>query len=326
MNDYPLISVIIPVYKAEKYLDHCVDSIVNQTYKNLEIILVDDGSPDNCPKMCDDWAAKDCRIKVIHKQNGGASSARNCGLDCAKGDYIAFIDSDDYIDEDMYEIMLGQIKEHNADAASCGMVRESADGAVEVWGDNNAPVNVLDNTALLKSVGKANGILPVSPCNKLFSKSIIADIRFDIRFRFAEDVLFNYMVAENINKIVCQDVPRYHYVSNDSSVSHNEFDENRFDEHRVMDLIFERAKNNPEIYADCVKGDVAKSFRTIKEMCASGNCTDRFKEIRNRIVAHKKEIIFGSTYSKAMKVKTAFLWLLPDVYKVFIKKYANKYN
>ena len=100
-----LISVIVPVYNVEKYLNKCIQSIVSQTYKNLEIILVDDGSPDNCPKMCDDWAAADSRIKVIHKQNGGLSSARNAALDIAVGDYLFFIDSDDYAEPDMVEFL-----------------------------------------------------------------------------------------------------------------------------------------------------------------------------------------------------------------------------
>ena len=101
----PLISVIVPIYNVEKYLARCVDSIVNQTYKNLEIILVDDGSPDNCPKMFDDWAAADSRIKVIHKQNGGLSSARNAALDIAVGDYLSFIDSDDYAERVLVEFL-----------------------------------------------------------------------------------------------------------------------------------------------------------------------------------------------------------------------------
>ena len=100
MNE-PLVSVIVPVYKVEKYLDKCIESIVGQTYENLEIILVDDGSPDNCPTMCDEWAQKDSRIKVIHKENGGLSSARNAGLDACTGDYIGFVDSDDWIEPDM---------------------------------------------------------------------------------------------------------------------------------------------------------------------------------------------------------------------------------
>ena len=94
-----LISIIVPVYKVEKYIDRCVESIINQTYKNIEIILVDDGSPDNCPKICDEWAKKDKRIRVIHKENRGVSSARNVGIDVAKGKYIGFVDSDDYIEK-----------------------------------------------------------------------------------------------------------------------------------------------------------------------------------------------------------------------------------
>ncbi|HEY8803664.1 MAG TPA: glycosyltransferase, partial [Clostridium sp.] len=99
----PLISIIVPIYKVEVYIRNCVDSILNQTYKNLEIILVDDGSPDNCGNICEEYSSKDKRIKVIHKKNGGLSSARNAGLDIASGEYIGFIDSDDWIEGDMYE-------------------------------------------------------------------------------------------------------------------------------------------------------------------------------------------------------------------------------
>ena len=102
------ISVVIPVYKVEKYLKKCIDSVRNQTYENLEIILVDDGSPDNCGKMCDDLAKEDTRIKVIHKTNGGLSDARNAGIDMAEGDYLAFVDSDDWIENTMYEEMLNE--------------------------------------------------------------------------------------------------------------------------------------------------------------------------------------------------------------------------
>ena len=109
------ISVIIPVYKVEKYLSYCVNSVINQTYTNLEIILVDDGSPDNCPKMCDELAKTDKRIKVLHKQNGGLSSARNAGIDIATGEYISFVDSDDTINPQTLEILHKLIKDDNAD-------------------------------------------------------------------------------------------------------------------------------------------------------------------------------------------------------------------
>ena len=119
----PLISVIIPVYNVEKYLNRCVQSVCNQTYHNLEIILVDDGSTDNSGKLCDEWAVKDLRIKVIHKDNGGLSSARNIGLDNAKGEYIGYVDSDDWIDMEMYSYLWTILKSYQVDVAFCDFYR-----------------------------------------------------------------------------------------------------------------------------------------------------------------------------------------------------------
>lgn len=323
-----LISVIIPAYNVGSFFNNCIDSIVNQTYSDLEIIIVDDGSTDDTPKNCDDWAKKDSRIKVVHKENGGASSARNAGLDIADGDYIAFVDADDYLDNDMYEIMLRELEQNNADAVRCAIVRESSNGYKEYWGEKNAQVKIIDNHQLLCDVGEAVGILPVSPCNKLFKRECIGDIRFHTAFKYAEDTLFNFQVAQNINKMVYHDVARYHYVNNTESLSHQEFDENRFDEHRVMDVIFTLADDTVLPY--CIKGDVLKSFRTIKEMIDSGNHTDRFNEIRQRIISHKSEIFKNGLYLKAAKLKISILYLFPNIYKFIIKKYAvrasKKYN
>ena len=103
MRKHSLISVIVPIYKVQDYLKECIESIINQTYSDIEVILVDDGSPDRCPQMCDEWAKRDSRIRVVHKKNGGLSSARNAGLDVAKGEYISFVDSDDFVEETMLE-------------------------------------------------------------------------------------------------------------------------------------------------------------------------------------------------------------------------------
>ena len=124
----PKISVIVPVYKVEAYLDKCVRSIMDQTYRNLEIILVDDGSPDDCPAMCDAWAEKDSRIRVIHKENGGLSDARNAGMAVATGEYIGFIDSDDYIAPDMYRLLLERMTADGSDIAACGVEMVFEDG------------------------------------------------------------------------------------------------------------------------------------------------------------------------------------------------------
>ena len=133
--DNLLISVIVPVYNTEKYLGRCVDSIINQTYTNLEIILVDDGSPDNSPAICDEYAKKDQRIKVIHKENGGLSSARNAGLDIAKGDFISFIDSDDWVEKDLFEVLVSLYGKTQAEIIASSFVgdgngqQESRNGA-----------------------------------------------------------------------------------------------------------------------------------------------------------------------------------------------------
>ena len=131
MNE--LISVIVPVYNVEPYLRKCVDSILNQTYRKLEVILVDDGSPDNCGAICDEYAAKDARVRVIHKSNGGLSDARNAGLDIMTGDYVAFLDSDDWVEADMYRTLLTQMKHFDADMSLSGVADElEKDGSVTV--------------------------------------------------------------------------------------------------------------------------------------------------------------------------------------------------
>lgn len=315
--DRPLISVIVPVYNVEKYLDRCVKSITNQTYKSLEIILVDDGSPDSSPQICDEWAQRDSRIKVIHKQNGGAASARNTGLDNAGGDFIGFVDADDYIDPDMYENMISELLENNADACRCGIIREADDGSTENWGTGIFDVRVMGKQQLLADVGEAVGIVPVHVGNKLFKKECIGNIRFDTRFRFAEDTLFNFMVAKNIGKIVYHDINRYHYMVNDSSITSNGINENNFDEHRVMDTIFEMA--DEKTLPHCIKGDVLKSFRTLRQIVQSGQYMQRFDEIRKRIVSHRKDILKSNIYSYTTKLLTILLTVSPSGYKMAIK-------
>ena len=316
-----LISVIVPVYNAGEYFDKCVNSIVNQTYKNLEIILVDDGSTDDSGVRCDKFAENDIRIKVIHKENGGAASARNAGLDAASGDYIGFVDADDWVDSDMYEIMLNEIIEYNADAARCGIVRMCADGKTESWGTDNFNIIITDGKQVLKDVAEGVGILPVSPCNKLFRRDFIGDIRFDTRFGFAEDTLFNFCVAENIKKMVYHDVNRYHYISNSDSVTHKGINENNFDEHRVMDIIISMCDEDTLPHA--VKGDVLKSLRTLRQIILAGSYAERFDEIRNRVVKHKKEVYCSSLYSKKTKQRVMLLSLSPLIYKFAINHFRK---
>lgn len=228
-----LVSVIIPVYKVENYLNKCVESVVNQTYKNLEIILVDDGSPDNCPKMCDEWAKKDSRIKVIHKQNGGVSSARNMGIDISTGEYISFVDSDDFIDNTMFEKLYISITKNKCDIAACNycLIDESNNITKRVENNlkNISPENfykyyvydycyMQNNTMIVDSIG-------INIWTKLYSKKIIGDNRF-LSCAIGEDFIFNCDVITPQTKICAVDENLYYYFLRSDSVMHT-FNENK---------------------------------------------------------------------------------------------------
>ncbi len=320
--DNPLLSVIIPIYNVEQYLDKCVSSVVNQTYKNLEVILVDDGSPDNCPALCDKWAEKDSRIRVVHKKNGGHSDARNAGLDIANGDYIAFLDSDDYIELNAYESMMSDIMNYQADIVSCGMVRESPSGYVEKWGDDSLTVH--DHRNSVKLIIRADGLLPVSPNNKIYRNDVIGKTRFDTSLRFAEDIMFIFDIIERVNKWVEHNVIFYHYINNATSLTKKSFTYTRFDEHIVSDRIIASVKDDSELYRIAVAGDIYKSFRTIKQMCVSNNCMEKYPEMRTRIIAHRHDILHSGIYDRNTQIKTILLWLFPHIFKKAIGVYGKR--
>lgn len=221
----PLISVIVPVYRAEKYLPRCINSILNQTYKNFELILVDDGSPDNSGKICDDYALKDNRIKVIHKENGGVSSARNAGIDVANGEYINFIDSDDWVPLDSLEILLNAIVENNADLSVGGY--ESRELKIV---NNSLPYktilldeNFLVDASELKILDSGHFH---SSCCKLFKKQIIksANINFNLSIKQGEDCLFVREYLLNSKKIITLNQNVYYYnLINDFSATKKVF-------------------------------------------------------------------------------------------------------
>lgn len=213
--EYPLISVIVPVYKVEPYLDKCVSSIVNQTYKNLEIILVDDGSPDNCPVMCDAWAEKDNRIRVIHKTNGGLSDARNAGMSAATGELIAFIDSDDWIAPDMYEHLYQRLTEDNSDIAACGVQM--------VW-ENKTPSRMLTRAGncVLNQEEAMRAIIEESWLKqpvwyKLYKTALVRDILFP-KGKCHEDVFWSYQAVGKAKKVSISDHIGYYYLQHSGSI------------------------------------------------------------------------------------------------------------
>lgn len=212
-----LISIIIPVYKVEKYLEKCIESVLKQTYTNLQIILVDDGSPDNCGKICDEYAKKDSRIEVIHKSNGGLSDARNVGISKAKGRYIGFVDSDDYIKEDMYEILLNLIKKYDADVSICNLY-DVIDGNECIRNKENG-IREYSRLDILKEVLLDKNIQSYA-WNKLYEKELFDEIKYPIRKKY-EDIGTTFYVFEKCNKIVVTSEPEYYYLKRSDSLVNN---------------------------------------------------------------------------------------------------------
>ncbi len=211
------ISVIVPVYKVEKYLNKCVESIVNQTYRNLEIILVDDGSPDNCPALCDEWAKKDERIKVVHIENGGAGNARNVAIDMISGEYVSFVDSDDYLDENMFRLLMSQLNEP-VDVVECGYI--VVEGDCVDFDNNIEPKNAKCYTseeALLEHI--KNRRFQQVIWNKIYRKKVVANVYFPVG-RKIDDEFWAYRVIGNSKKLVCLENQLYAYRQQPDSVMH----------------------------------------------------------------------------------------------------------
>ena len=210
--DTPLISVIVPVYKVEQYVEQCVRSIMNQTYKNLEIILVDDGSPDKSGEICDKLALEDERITVFHKENGGQAEARNVGTNYAKGEYISFVDSDDYIAENYIEYLLRLISEHNADISCCNLIRVSTRDYTS-YDTNDINVRVCNQYDALNYLYGATSVQLISPVCKLIAVDIVKNNSFPSGKKF-EDEATTYKYFYNSRTTVISDSVLYAYYQN----------------------------------------------------------------------------------------------------------------
>ena len=215
----PLISIIVPVYRVEKYLDQCVQSLIDQTYKNLEIILVDDGSPDNCGVICDELAKTDTRTKVIHRDNGGQSAARNDGLAMATGELIGFVDSDDYIDIDMYQYLYSILLKQEADIAVCAF-RKFSESTGLLQKENAEEVSLHSNQHAMKLLLEDIKI-GSHPCNKLFKKAVLDGLKFP-EGRVYKDIALMHQVFARATTVVCSTKMAYNYLIRDDSTSYTQ--------------------------------------------------------------------------------------------------------
>lgn len=279
-----MISVIVPVYNVEKYINKCVESIVNQTYKDLEIILVDDGSPDNCPAMCDEWAKKDGRIKVIHKENGGVSTARNVGLENAKGDFIGFVDSDDYIASNMYEFLLNSLIVNNSDVSVCSTFLVSENN--EIKSDNKVKSQLLNQEESVKYISyEMNNSL----WNKLFRKDVIKDLRFEEGYTHGEDHLILLNVLKNIKKVSFVEDSLYYYVQRSNSTTGAKFNSKSFDQVYMKDALYDFVKDNFPYVSNYYR---KLSFSARENMCRKiilSNSDDKYVHELNEYQEYMKK-------------------------------------
>ena len=221
------ISIVVPIYNVEQYLDKCVRSLVNQTYENLEIILVDDGSKDKSGQICDLWKEKDNRIKVIHKKNGGLSDARNAGMRIAQGEYMAFVDSDDWVDERIYEILMENMDKYNADISVCSIKKVYEKDILDKVEILNNNISVFTAEEALKNLIKES-VLKQTVWNKLYKREVTDNIYFEFG-KIHEDEFWTYQIFGRCSSIVYTDEQLYYYLQRPGSIMNKSFSVKRLD-------------------------------------------------------------------------------------------------
>lgn len=295
-----LISVIIPAYNVDKYLSRCLDSICCQTYKNLEIIVIDDGSTDGTAGICNEYAEKDSRIKVIHKTNAGVAAARNDALDLASGDMIAFSDADDYYEPDMLLKLYDAISVNNADMVSCGYYEEYPD-RVDEHGTGRGVV-VFDRINAYEDYLEMGGCIGSGLWNKLIRSEVLKDIRFK-SYKMGEDVELLCRAVDNCNKVVCIDYAGYHYIHREGSATRLEFSHTNLDIIHVADEIIEyTAMNHPGLIKQAYAFHAAWVSAQIQVMHwhkYTGGFAEEKKYLRDTIINNKSGYINNPYIAKA---------------------------
>ena len=303
------ISIIVPVYNVEKYLRKCIDSILNQTFKDFELILVDDGSTDDSGKICDEYSLKDSRIKVIHKENGGQSSARNMGLDVAQGEYIGFVDSDDWIEKDMYEILYRNCKMKDGDIGIIGInfvynnrVRKGLEYPLQSWKKEESMYKLIEH----KYFGNYF-------CSKIFSRKLFKNIRFKEGIIY-EDIDLMYKLIHKSNIIVAEGVMKYNYLQREGSTVRNK--DFNCDEFYVKK---ERVKFLEEYYPFTLNpAEKDLFFTALKSLENSRKLDKNFKEI---VRVLKKYYIY--TFDSKIPVKTKIVLTLLKINKSLYNIFNN---
>ena len=279
----PLLSIIVPAFNIESYISRCLENLLNQNYKNIEIIVVNDGSKDKTGEIIDSYAQKDSRIKAIHKKNEGVSIARNTGIDIAKGDYIGFVDGDDTVDEEMFEVLIENAVKYSADISHCGykMVFPSRTD----YYYNTEDIIIQNNYDGLKDLLKADRVEP-SLSNKIYKSTLFDDIRLSSDIKYNEDLLANFYLFRKSIKSVFYDKCMYNYMIRKGSAATKKISKNK-----ILDpiLVIEEIKNSLDKDSDLYKIVYIRFLSTLVGVCRNKEC--RYdKELRYYIKDAKKEL------------------------------------
>lgn len=311
------ISVIVPVYNVEKYLKKCVDSIINQTLEDIEIILVDDGSKDASGKICDEYAEKDERIIVIHKENGGLSSARNTGIEKASSSYLGFVDSDDYIEKNMYERLYDEAVSNKADLVMCDLYH-CYEGKEPV---KNPHVEkcIWNSEEAIKTVMEAKKT-SVTAVNKLYKKELFADIRYP-EGKLSEDAFVIVEILMQAKKIVFISEQFYYYVHRKNSITSSAYkpkDLNVLEAYAKNKKIIQ--KNYPNLIDTAEMRYMWAHFYVLDKMCLSKNMTDKDteKKIINNLRRHYQFIMRDTRFNTSRKVAMTLLMINKYLYKLCV--------
>lgn len=283
------ISVIVPVYKVEKYLDRCIKSILLQSYDDFELILVDDGSPDNCPKMCDEWKQKDARIHVIHQQNGGLSAARNAGLDWSfensDSEWVTFIDSDDWIHPNYLESLLNATMECNTQISMCQLLVTEQYKVLELSKEDR--ISKSWNT---EDAFEEESLDPNSSCARLFKKTLFKDIRFPIG-KLHEDRFTTYKLLFQFEKVAVVNAPLYYYFVNTEGIVHGKWTLRKLDDLEATEQQLEFFKKNgwERTYRYILKDYIHLLVYSLRNMKGKKEFSKAYMKVQNKLRVALKE-------------------------------------
>ena len=318
MGNNDLITVVIPIYNVDKYLEKCVESVINQTYKNIEIILVDDGSTDESGKICDDYKEKDSRIEVIHKKNGGLSDARNFGIEQATGKYITFIDSDDIVEKDYIEYLYNLIKKYNSEISICAysILMESGkkiDNGKGYCEEKLTKLEALDR--MLNEKGYS-----VSACAKLYDVELFKNVRYPIG-KLCEDNGTTYKLFDKADTIAYGNESKYYYFKRKGSIMLSSFNEKKFDMIELTDEMCDYIDSKyPELKDTTERRRLYSRFNVLRQMVCSKKLDDNLIKKENEIIewikVRKKEILKNPKSSKRDKIAIICLCIGKGFFKI----------